>query len=217
MKKALSLFLAILMMFSVLSVGSFAEGAETPQQLKDLLVGADKMTDSDCTLVFWIDGGTYLGTQRVFDTEKGDFVNKTPEEMKSIEPYVKLPLEKGQQEPGARVALPDVDGKTGYAFVGWYCVRDGQTYAAGYSAYSIPQKFYATVEDKKNDNGESAAGQVIDFQAVYRPAKVEEDTFAKVFDILAKIFGTIIGLIAYEGDTAAGIAFVRKIFSGITD
>ena len=56
---------------------------------------------------------------------------------------------------------------------------------------------------------------MISLRATYIAAEPEEDTFAKVFDILAKIFGTIIGLIAYSGDTEAGIAFVRKVFGGI--
>ena len=44
---------------------------------------------------------------------------------------------------------------------------------------------------------------------------MEEDTFAKVFDILIKVFGTIIGLIAYNGNIQKGQDFMAKIFSSL--
>ena len=172
------------MIFSVLSVCSYAEDTSEPEgattsdgstaSIQQLLINAGKMSAEDCTLVFYIDGGTYKAYQRVFNYETQVFEPKSPEEMVNYEPYVKFPEQPGDQKPGRSIQLPLVKGAAGWE------------------------------------------GKVLTFRAMYIPAEVEENTFAKVFDILAKIFGTIIGLIAYEGDTAVGIAFVRKIFGGIT-
>ena len=210
MKKALSLFLAILMIFSVLSVCSYAEDTIEPEgatpsdgstaSIQQMLIDAGKMSAEDCTLVFYIDGGTYKAYQRVFNYETQVFEPKSPEEMVNYEPYVKFPEQPGDQKPGRSIQLPLVKGAAGWDFNGWYCVDTNTPYAAGYG-FEIPAGW---------------EGKVLTFRAMYIPAEVEENTFAKVFDILAKIFGTIIGLIAYEGDTAVGIAFVRKIFGGIT-
>ncbi len=222
MKKALSLFLAILMIFSVLSVSSFATGSITPADnstadtatIQQKLKEAGVMTDNDCVLKFYTLGGKFMGDQLVFDMTTGKFVAKSPDQLKTLgDPYVKFPNAPGDQEPGKMVALPDVEAPSGYKFNGWYCVEDGSTSVAGISGYLIKDHF-VTVDGRV---GESTAGKTITFRAIYVPAEVEEPVFNKVFDILAKIFGTIIGLIAYEGDTAAGIAFVRKMFEGITE
>ena len=183
--------------------------SEQQNYLKD----HSRMSSSDMTFVFYIDRGTYFQPQQVFDTTISDFVAKTPEQMKSIDPYVMFPTQKGFQEPGATIQLPFVTAPKGWTFTGWYCVEDATPYAAGYG-FMIPDHY----KNQKDASGNAlpTAGGIYTFKAMYNPAEAEEDTFAKVFEILAKIFGTIIGLIAYEGDTAAGIAFVRKIFDGIT-
>ncbi len=222
MKKALSLLLAILMIFSVLSVGTFAtsgtegEGADptSTSTIRDILIEANVMSADDCILKFYVGSGEFMGDQRVFDYAERRFVSKSPEQLKTIgDPYVKYPEQPGTQKPGSTVALPLVKAPTGYAFNGWHCVDDNSTAVAGVSGWTIPENFRTV----SGGVGESTAGKVITFRAIYVPADVEEPVFNKVFDILAKIFGTIIGLIAYEGDTNAGIAFVRKIFSGITE
>ena len=59
-------------------------------------------------------------------------------------------------------------------------------------------------------------GRVVEFRAVYQEAKMEEDTFAKVFGILVQVFGTLIGLIAYQGNIEKGQDFMKKIFSSIS-
>ena len=59
-------------------------------------------------------------------------------------------------------------------------------------------------------------GRVVEFRAVYQEAKMEEDTFAKVFGILIQVFGTLIGLIAYQGNIEKGQDFMKKIFSSIS-
>ncbi len=170
------------------------------------------MSAKDMTFVFYIDRGTYFEAQSVFDTASSSFVKKSPEEMKDIDPFVKFPTTAGFQEPGATVMLPFVTAPKGWNFTGWYCVEDATPYAAGYG-FVIPSAY----KNQKDAQGNPLPtdGGVYTFKAMYNPAEAEEDTFAKVFEILSKIFGTIIGLIAYQGDTAAGIAFVRKVFGGI--
>ena len=37
----------------------------------------------------------------------------------------------------------------------------------------------------------------------------------KVMKILFSVFGTIIGLLFYAGDTEAGIALMEKVFGGV--
>lgn len=166
------------------------------------LKASGHMTAKDCVLAFDINGGTYKDWQVVFDTEKSQFVNKSPEQMTNYNPYLRFPAAEqgGDLEPGKSVNLPTVTPPKGWEFNGWRCDDLNATYASGYDAFKIPEGY---------------EGKVISLRATYIPGQPEEDTFAKVFDILAKIFGTIIGLIAYSGDTEAGIAFVRKVFGGI--
>lgn len=189
--------------FTVKSKISSSSGTDVDvSEIINTLKAAGHMTADDCVLSFDINGGTYKEWQVVFDTEKSQFVSKSPEQMTNYNPYLRFPASEqgGDLAPNKSVNLPTVTPPKGWQFNGWRCDQLKETYASGFNAFTIPEGF---------------EGKVISLRATYIAAEPEEDTFAKVFDILAKIFGTIIGLIAYSGDTEAGIAFVRKVFGGI--
>ena len=202
MKKALSVFLAVLMMFSVLSIGSTATGDTTaPGYYNEDWFGPNAPANyNQVVLQFNLNGGTLKGSNFVvwnLDTGKPEYVDGTKVES----PWVMVPLNSTDMVADGKhsVTLPAITPPDGRSFDCWYCPTDGNGYGAN-SPYVIPA---------------SKAGQVIEFTAQWSAANYEEDTITKVMGILFKVFGTIIGLLFYAGDTEAGIAMMEKVFGGL--
>ena len=199
MKKVLSLVLAALMLLSCMSISVFAEdypffGPE----------GADK--NNDAVLKFVLNNGTVKSGQYIYDRSTGKLNWTDPEDVPDTFYVVPIDNYDGMFEVGDYVTLPSVKGPKGWQFVGWQrnsglqADADRSIYPAGPNQYKIQ---------------EADRGMVVEFSAVYEQSEVEEDTFAKVFEILTKVFGTIIGLIAYNGNIQKGQDFMNKIFSSL--
>lgn len=154
---------------------------------------ADKATQT--VLSFDINGGALMNGAYVYDTTTGAFVYT--EGITGM--YYMLPQNQEAQRPGYYITLPYVQAPTNSQFTGWYCYADGKTYSPG-SSWQIPA---------------GSAGTIIEFRAFYAPASVEEDTITKVMNILIKVFGAIIGIVLYSGDTEAGVALMQKVLGGI--
>ena len=193
MKKVLSLFLAVLMLFGAISVSASAADIVSPWHGE-----GGPATSEQAVLKFKLEGGTLKMGAYVYDLKSGKFVYTEPEDIG--DEYVMVPLDGSSLKPGYFATLPQVTAPAGYQFDGWYCYEDNKAYAATYGGYKIP------------DDG---AGRVIEFHAAYSPTQPEEDTLTKIVGILIQIFGTIIGLIAFNGDTAAGQAMLDELLGGL--
>ena len=198
MKKVLSVFLAVLMVFSVMAIS--ASAVESPY-----FGPGDGANDDQCVFMFRLSGGTCKSAQNVYDTTTGKSVYTNAEDVPQV--FVVTPGDDREFLEGSSVTLPSVKPPKGQSFLGWQRVpamagdTDNRTYS------SIPGGYIVKDVD---------IGRVVEFRAVYEAGEVEEDTFAKVFEILVKIFGTLIGLIAYQGNVEKGQDFMNKIFSSIS-
>ena len=212
MKKVLSVFLAVLMLFGALSVGSFAEDGTTTEPAvspKPYHAWWEKdggTCDPDQVVIaFNLNGGSLKNEARVYNEETNKFEWKKGKDITGT--YYMVPENRDVMKGGMSVVLPLVTAPDGKQFNGWeveVCVDAsyvGQTYAAN-AEFKIPV---------------AARGTLIQMKASYSSADFEEPTITKVIGILMKVFGTIIGLIAYEGDTKKGIAFMEKVFGGLFD
>lgn len=198
MKKVLSVFLAVLMVFSFMAVS--ASAVESPY-----FGPGDGANDDQCVFLFRLSGGTCKSAQYVYNTSTGKSVYTNAEDVPQV--FVVTPgTDDNLYKEDSYVTLPSVKPPKGQSFVGWQRVpsltdSDNGTYPTIPNGYKI----------KSYD-----IGKVVEFVAVYEAGEVEPDTFAKVFEILTKIFGTLIGLIAYQGNVDKGQDFMKKIFSSIS-
>ena len=205
MKKALSVFLAVLMICGCFAVGASAATTILNQVADDWFGDSAHYaaTRDQVIISFDTNGGVFKNDVSVYDRQTG--LRTSTGEVSGV--WCMVPATAGSTEmrPGTEVSLPYVTPPADRQFDGWFCYEDGQTYGAG-SRWTIP-----TVIGQQ-----PTAGKVIHFRAAYSPAEVEEDTMAKIMGILAKVFGAIIGLLLYKGDTEAGIALVSQMLQGIT-
>lgn len=221
MKKVLSVFLAILMMFAAVSVGSFAADPNTDTTVADSTPVVkpvsyhnwwkDKVCEKNQAVVtLLLNGGTLRGDFIVYDETLATFKTVNGKDISGSYSIVPTnatlqvaPTGAGSND-GGFVILPALTPPADtYQFDGWRCTycqnQDtvGQTFAAN-SVFNIPA---------------GTGGTEIQLMAAFSPAKVEEPTLTKVVGILAKVFGTIYGLLT--GDVEAGIAMVQKLFQNI--
>ena len=201
MKKVLSLFLAVLMIFAAMSVSASAAEFEDPWHGFD---GAPA-SNEQAVLKFVLEGGKLKSSQYIYDTKDGKFKYASPDDIGDV--YVMVPQDATSMKPGYSVSLPQLTAPKGYQFDGWYLYTlntdntiTKEAYSATWGGFIIPK---------------GAAGKVLEFHPAYSPAEVEEDTLTKIIGILVQIFGTIIGLLAFNGDTEAGSAFLEKLLGGI--
>lgn len=201
MKKVLALFLAIMMLFGALSVGASAMDLETVRQEQHL-------KDNQAILSFDLNGGTIKGGVRVYTPAYYDKDgNLVPGSFSWSENYLEnmyyMIPENGGQVPATSVRLPGVTPPSGYVFNGWYCVETNQTHP-GNRMYTIP---------------DYTGGKVIQFIADYSLEVEEEDEMAGVFNILVKVFGTIIGLLFLsdreEGAVEAGMQLMSNLLGSL--
>ena len=211
MKKVLSVFLAVLMLFGALSVSSFAEETTAPvvtppMAYHDWWGEGGPCSKEQAVLAFNLNGGSLKSETQIYNEETGKFEWKAGKDVTGV--YYMVPQDPNTMKGGMGVVLPEVIAPSGQQFNGWYCeacpcetAQVGQTYAAA-AVYKLPL---------------NCGGTLIQFRASYSPATIEEPTIKKVVGILMKVFGTIIGLIAYGGDTKQGSAFMEKVFGGLFD
>lgn len=209
MKKVLSVFLAILMLCGALSVGSFAEGTttvdpSTAPSYYDWWGEGGPCNSKQAVLSFKLNGGVLKNDVQVYDFNTGSFVWMSGKDVTGT--YYMVPQNSDLQNAGDYVTLPTVTPPSGLQFVGWdviSCIADqslvGNTFG-GSGRFVIPT---------------NAGKTLIQFVARYVAAEQEEDPMTKVMNILFKVFGAIIGILVYKGDTAAGVELMKKIFGGL--
>ncbi|MCM1364858.1 MAG: hypothetical protein NC122_07720 [Faecalibacterium sp.] len=195
MKKALSVFLAILMIFASLSVGVSAEGITNPEGKTEYHQwGA--ATEDQCVMRFYLNSGTMKYAMPVYNLESGSTKWSYEENISGT--WDKVPMRADEMRDGDIITFPTVVPPANQQFDGWYCREDGITYGAN-GIYVIP---------------EGSAGKMLSFVAMYSVAVVE-DTSSNIFGILSKVFGTILGLLMFSGNVDEGVAFVEKMLGGI--
>lgn len=227
MKKVLALFLAMMMLLSALSIGVSAYDVETAK--KEAGVAKNQVV-----LSFNLNGGTIKGGVRVYEPQhtvsqpkidaNGNVVYDAdknvvyetvvvPGEFKWDENYLEnmyymLPEningDTSAQTPNSTVRLPNVTAPSGYVFNGWYCVWSNSTHP-GNRMYTIPAH---------------TGGQIIEFIADYSLETPEEDEMEGVFNILVKVFGTIVGLLFYSNTGSpnpvqAGMDLMETLLGGL--
>ena len=201
MKKALSLFMAVLMIF-----GCFAVGASAIEQNPTNWFGEPgsglPATYDQVICLFDTNGGTLKNTVIVYDSASNQKISVDKVSGK----WAMIPSAPGttSMTPGTEITLPAVTAPAGYQFDGWFNTADRQTYGAN-SSYTIPVAI----------GGNPTAGTVIEFRAAYSPTTIETDNMTKILGVLAKVFGAIIGVLLYTGDTAAGVDLVTRMLEGV--
>lgn len=211
MKKVLSVFLAVLMLFGALSVSSFAEETTgpvvtPPMAYHDWWGEGGPCSKTQVVILFNLNGGTLQNETRVYNEETGEFEWKAGKDISGS--YYMIPQDSNEMVAGTgSVVLPVVSAPSGQQFYGWYCTEcpgdtgyGGQTFAAA-SSFDIPS---------------GCAGKLIQFKASYGPADIEEPTINKVVGILIKVFGIIIGYLVFNNKDQ-GIAFMEKVFGDLFD
>ena len=207
MKKVLAVVLSVMMLFSVLSVGT------------SVAFNGDSFTDEvikkQVILSFNLNGGNIKGGVEVYNGLKTDkYGNLVYDENGNTIPlfsytdrytdsmYYMIPSSDDSQNPGDYVTLPDVSAPSDYAFNGWYCYTTNETYAANRS-FRIPTYI---------------KGGVIEFVADFSRTTPEEDTMGGVMDILVKVFGTIVGLLFLQGEADpvdAGMKMMENLLENL--
>ena len=200
MKKVLSVFLAALMVFSVMSFGvSAAAGRD------DRYFGENGASDDQVVFMYMLNGGKVKDPQYVYNEQTHKAV--LTEADKVPQTFVVVPWTADMYKPNSKVTLPAVTPPSGSDFLGWERVG---TYPVGSVVGPITEapNGYTIAEADK--------GTVIMFSAVYGRGEVEVDTFSKVFDVLTNIFGAILGVLVFKSDIEAGKEFVAKLFKSIS-
>lgn len=206
MKKFLAVILSVMMIFASFSVCSFAAGDVSDYYFHVTDENGNPLVDpaKQVIIVFDLNGGTLKNGAWVYDIQDGfEFQYRVSGS------YVMLPRSADEQIAGeSTITLPNVNAPTNHQFNGWYCYGNvgnfdqGNSYAAN-TTYLIP---------------DGAEGTVIEFRASYTPIAEEEDTMASVFNILVKVFGTIVGLL-FLGDEAnpaeAGQQMMSQLLASI--
>ena len=180
MKKVLAVLLAVMMLFSAMSMSSVALSESSTQLLRDLKA-SKVITDEQVVLVFDLAGGTLKGKVEVYDENQG-FIEK--EGITGV--YNMIPNNQGKltasaQIPGRYVILPQVIAPKNYAFEGWYCYGEkgivpSGTYSAG-AAYFIPES--------------ADYVGVIEFFALMVPAPAESGMLDMLLGVFAKVVEAI--------------------------
>ena len=198
MKKILSVILAVMMIFGSLAVSASAASIDLTHSTNWYPGG---FAANQTVLIFDFNGGKATG--KYYDVWDGTTFVATDEISGT---YIQLPVSATDLVAGtSAVVLPFVTPPSGSAFMGWdvqidYSPDGYNTLLAGNSYYRIPA---------------SAAGKTITFKAWYTSGEQEEDTMATILGILVKVFGAIIGILMYGGDTEAGVAMMNQILGGL--
>lgn len=210
MKKALSLFLAVLMLFSCFAVNASAEG-EDPHDFYFTSSGVPA-NSNQCVVVFNPLGGTFRDAVVHYDytLDKPKVAYGAAEYSGTL---VVVPSNSLTMTGGSVISLPVVaPADTTLTFVGWEIIgysrpdsilpegfKSGNVYAGG-TPFILPS---------------NCGGEILTFNARYTAGVAEEDTLGTILGVLIKVFGAIIGILMYQGDTEAGAALMEKVLGGI--
>ena len=192
MKKVLSVVLAVMMLFSFMSIGtSAASDSDYYANIRGKGNFIVLLDIGECT----VKATKVKGGCTIYTNELEPITN--PGAM--LSDIVVLASDSFTVE--GEWELPECSAPSDYEFKGWICSYDGIRYAGGRgSRFTFP-------------SGVQDAGVII-FEADYA-LKEEGDTMATILSVLTKVFGAIIGIFLYGGDTEAGVAMVDKILGGL--
>ncbi|MBQ7117822.1 MAG: hypothetical protein IJN88_06390 [Clostridia bacterium] len=197
MKKLLSVLLAVLMLFSVMSVSASAAYLDSGN-IQDYI--EDNGVFNDGHFVAYFDCGSFTTKTPVY------LYNVTSNNYELFESgltgaFYLVPSSATPMYIGDYLDLPNLMGTDTLDFDGW-AVNGSMDIRGGGSKLLI-------TEDLLDDHG------IVRFYAKASNAEPAEDTMAKVVDILCRIFGAIYGLLFCNGDTELGIKTVQEILGGI--
>ncbi len=188
MKKVLSVVLAVIMLFSVMSIGASAVSTTD-------LTGVNGNI-GDVVIVLRFGEGKSSDYLNVYNPDTGRvglLANHSGEVIVISEELI----------CGSNYALPSVTTPPeGMNFNGWLCNNDGKVYAAGINGtFVIPDV--------------PVTSNVVVLTAQYSANADAGDTMATILNILVKVFGAILGILLYGGDTEAGVDMMNKILGGL--
>ncbi len=199
MKKILSVLLAVMMIFGTLSIGASA----APDAVTDEYHASGLVKDNQIIVLFDLNGGT-MATAQIFYDKQAGWTYK--EGITGL--YYRLPREANAQVPGTSIPLPDVTAPSGLKFSGWEFVDENNNqYVLGAGSPFYFEEWMLT--------GTNDTYGVVYLKARFTSAEAESDTLATVLGILTKVFGAIIGIVLYGGDTEAGVALMNKVLGGL--
>lgn len=208
MKKVLALFLAIMMLFSAVSISTSA--LDISVEMVDIVKGEQNISDNQIILVFDLNGGTIKNGARVYKPIEYKDGVKVPgtgafewDENYIENTYYMFPESANDHIPevSAAVRLPAVNPPSGYIFNGWYCVEVNKTYP-GNTSLKLKQEHLTS-------------DSLLHFVAAYSPEAPEEDEMEGVFNILVKVFGTIIGLLFLSGEGTTAVESGMQLMSDL--
>ncbi len=199
MKKLLSVLLAVLMLFSTVALSASAAAPVTDPTTADTL--RDRVGQDHIVIQYNLFDFKTKYAQYTYDVDSNCFayidgISGT---------FYQVPENASQLYVGYTIALPEVTAPEGKQFNGWKCAThaEGLTLAAG-----VPVKI-------TEDMLALATNNVVVFEVVWGSAAPEEDTMSTVVDILCKIFGALLGILMYNGNTEAGVQMMKELLGGV--
>ena len=187
MKKILSVILAVMMLCGTMAISSSALDHE------GFVVPNDFDKTQDVIIVLRFGSGKCQNYLTVYNQNTATYEQVTGVTGEFV-------LVGDNYVAGRPLELPYVTAAEGNNFNGWFCDKDGRSYPAGPQGGFVIPNF---------------PGEVIVLTASYYPSEGEGDTMGTIIGILTKVFGAILGILLYGGDTEAGVAMMDKILGGL--
>lgn len=194
MKKILSVVLAVMMIFGALSMGASAvKNYEVPGTGSTIVVPDEFKPDQHVLLIFnSMDCVIESPLYAYVDGKGGDVQGKSG---------IFYVIVSTNDMNGFTYRLPKASAPEGYNFNGWECWQDEGSLVSGGSNYQLPV---------------NTTGAVLNFYANSSLNQSSGDTLGTILGVLTKVFGAIIGILLYGGDTEAGVAMMDKILGGLS-
>lgn len=193
MKKILSVMLAIMMLFSVMSIGVSA-----------VSFNGKEIAGNQAVVILYFGNGYSESSLFVYNTSSGKFEYTS----NVTGSYYYLPgngTSCDNMTAGQSVYLPRVISNDATKVCdGWQLmggeVINGQTVFPVNTHFKLP---------------EDCGGKIYEFQAIYGTAAPEEDTMGTILNVLMKVFGTIVGILFLDGNSGAGVELMQGVLGGL--
>ncbi len=211
MKKILSVFLAVLMLFSVLSVSSSAAQyvAATKQDALDYITdtyGSASLYDKDnnddglILVCYSVGDGEYITEVDALDMA----TNRVIETLTPGARYFQVPPSLTENYIGYtnyQLPIAKASDTETWQFNGWYCTGNKQSYVGGDVIELTPEMV--------------SEGNCIYFTADYVRVPASSDVLETIINVLIKVFGSIVGFLFFDGVPEAGQDFLSEMISGL--
>ncbi len=201
MKKILSVMLAIMMLFGAMSINASAISYDFNSQIGGEY--PDSATQAIVVLHFGTTGSSKT-VLSVYNPETSMFEYQSA----VTGSYYYLPgnadAASRDMTAGSLIYLPEVTcSEETKECTGWQLQKytiNGMTKFAEGSYVELPA---------------DCGGKIYEFVAVYSDRAPEEDTMAMVLGVLMKVFGTIVGILFLDGNSAAGVELMQSVLGGL--